>query len=126
MTNHCRKRNFLESLLPWIPHESTFVPSSFYIHRKYDTSFKSAMDFDFFLYFHCRSVPKILFPFAITKFSLGGTSSNVLLSCSEYKRSIIKNNIMRNVFYTSILSYFFFFYLYFSKFLFILKSRIIN
>ena len=124
MTNHQRKRSYFESMIPWIPHESTFVPSAFYSSRQYNQTYKSAMDFDFF---HSLLVKKASFnsyPFAITVFRLGGTSSDVLLSSLEYRRSIVQNRTFRNLFLTRFLSWFYFFYIYISKMLFLVKARL--
>ena len=124
MTNHHRKRNYFESIMPWIPHESTFVPSEFYLSRQYDINYRSAMDFDFF---HSLFIEKVAFrthPFAITVFRLGGTSSDVLLSSLEYRRSIVQNKTFRKSLLTYVLSWFYFFYIYISKTLFLCKSRL--
>jgi hypothetical protein len=126
MTNHQRKRNYFESLIPWTPHESTFVPSSFYLERQYKVSYRSAMDFDFFHWLFVRNVAYTTYPFAITVFRLGGTSSDVLLSSLEYQRSIIENRTFRNSFLTYMLSWVYFFFIYLSKLIFLLKSNVKN
>lgn len=91
-TNHCKKRNFFSFLIPWIPHESTIVPTHFYSKKLYDTSFRSAMDYDFFIYFYLLRVTFKTYPLYFTNFSLGGTSSDLLISSMEIRRSLILNN----------------------------------
>ena len=124
ITNHQRKRNCFSSMLPWIPHESTFVPSEFYLDRQYNVSFKSAMDFDFFHSLFIKKVPFRVYPFAITKFALGGTSSDVLLSCLEYRRSIVENRTFRGSWLNFFMSWIYFFFLFSAKVLFNLKSNL--
>lgn len=126
MTKHTRKRNYFESMMPWIPHESTFVPSEYYLTRQYNTNYRSAMDFDFFHSLFLKKVSFNTHPFAITVFRLGGTSSDVILSSLEYRRSIVQNQTFRNSLLTYTLSWFYFFYLYISKTLFLCKSRLLR
>jgi len=95
-SNHCKKRNSISFLIPWIPHESTIVPTHFYSQRLYNTSFMSAMDYDFFIYHYLLRANFRTYPLYITNFSLGGTSSDLLLSCMEIRRSLILNNFCGN------------------------------
>ena len=124
ITNHQRKRNFFESMIPWIPHESTFVPSVYYLTRQYDSSFKSAMDFNFFHSLFVKKVAFKTYPFPITMFRLGGTSSDVLLSSLEYRRSIAQNNTFRYSLLTYILSWLYFVYIYLAKRYFLFKQSL--
>ena len=126
ITKHQRKRNYFESMIPWIPHESTFVPSAFYASRQYNQIYKSAMDFDFFHSLLVKNVAFNSYPFPITVFRLGGTSSDVLLSSLEYRRSIVQNRTFHKPWLTYMLSWFYFFYIYVSKVLFLLKVRLIS
>ena len=120
-SNHCREHSHIEFFIPWVPHESIFVPTHFYSQKNYNTLFKSAMDYDLFVYLYLSGVYFKTYPIFIVNFSLGGTSSNLFRSCAEIRRSLVLNNFcgikFASIFASSVLIMF----IYMIKFFFKLK-----
>lgn len=128
-SNHCRPRRWIQRMLPWVPHESTFVPTKLYRNRLYNTNFCSAMDYEFFLYQALAGVNFVTHPLIITSFMLGGTSANIYKSCKEACHALVINNFCGNNHLSRFLSFFAFLYLMSSKYFFLLirsSSRLHN
>ncbi len=89
-SNHF-KRKFRLPYESNIPHQSTFISKKVYAQLNYSKEFVSAMDYEFFLRCKLKGFRFISFPVYITVFSLGGKSSDVLLSIKEMKLAIRKN-----------------------------------
>jgi len=123
-TNHMSYRSRFRKLFPWVPHESTFVPTVFYSSRNYSTRFRSALDYDFFLYHLLHDTTFFLHPLYITKFALGGTSSNILESSLELRHSLALNNFAGHKYLSFVLSYLLFLFFFSFKILFLLKTTI--
>lgn len=119
-SNYCRPRNWIQRMLPWVPHESTFVPTRLYLNRLYNTSFRSAMDYEFFLYQTLAGVNFITHSPIITRFALGGTSANIYKSCMEVRHALVINNFCGNNCLSRLLSFPAFLYLMSSKYFFLL------
>lgn len=119
ISKHCRSRRWIQAMLPWVPHESTFVPTKLYRDRLYDTNFCSAMDYEFFLNHTLLGINFITHPLIITRFTLGGTSGNIYKSCKEVRYALVSNNFCGNKLFSSLLSRLIFIYLMFSKYIFI-------
>lgn len=117
------KSKLYKHLLPWIPHESTIVRTSIYAKYIYDTDFKSAMDYEFFLRLFLSRERYMLHDVYITNYSLGGTSSNLYASCMEIKRALIKSNFAKIILLTRFFSGLLFVYVYASKLLFSFFAR---
>lgn len=75
----------------FVPHQSTFVARAVFDRfGLFDKDFKITMDYDLWLRIGQHVRPRIL-PFVVSRFSLGGNSSNELRNYFEYRRARIKN-----------------------------------
>jgi len=122
-SGHSNRRLFFDKFIPWVPHESTFIPRDFHKQNLYDVNLTSAMDYDFFLRaFTSSSIYIKTFPLYITDFSSGGTSSNILRSCLDVRHSFYRRIQLRPAIFMYVLSWLFFVYVFLRKHLFIQLS----
>ena len=130
-SNHYSKFSFLSRLshhllflFPWIPHGSTIIPSKIYSTIVYSNDLRSAMDYDFFLKCFVSGIAFKAFKSNITQFTLGGTSSNIFLSCQEVYYSLHRNQFFPGYLPGRALAFLAASFLYILKFIFLIKSRL--
>jgi glycosyltransferase involved in cell wall biosynthesis len=122
-SSNFKKENLLSGLI--IPHTGMFIKKSLHLKFMYDTNYKIAGDFDFFL--RCILIKKVPFDttnLIITRMKTGGISgrnlSSYLTSTIEIYDSFFKNNLKINVFLI------FFRFIFKIKQLIIINSKKIN